>query len=607
MNRETLERIKAKVSLLPLKPGVYFMKDVSGKIIYVGKAKALKNRVSQYFMAIAQHPPKVQAMVAQVYDFDYITTGSEMEALVLECSEIKHHKPRYNILLKDDKAYPYVKIPAGPFPRVTLTRKRESDGGKYFGPYTGNVKGLIAEVNKTFSLPTCTRAFPQEFGKARPCLNYFINTCSGLCRGEVTKEEYAATLTAVEAFLGGKYEDALKDLERQMEEASERLEFEKAAKLRDRLFAVRRLTENQKVLFAPDIHIDALGFYADGFSASVNLLVIRAGRLISKLAFEFADADFGDRAAGMASFLKQFYAARTDIPKQVLLPFECEDAELIADYLSEQAGKKVELKVPQRGQYRDIIRMANDNALETVRLHRRKDERRQKTLALLQEALGLENPPKRIEAIDISNTGGAENVAAIVSFVDGEKYKDGIRKYKIKSFAGQDDYESMREVIWRRMKRYQNGDSGFEELPDLLLVDGGLGQISAVNGVLKELDIRMPVFGMVKDDKHKTRGVLGENGEVSLKMGSPAFTLIASIQEEVHRQAVGFHKQRSSDRLKTGLEEVPGLGKIRIRNLMRTFKSMSKLKEATLDELLMVDGMNRTAAEQLLRFFGKEA
>ncbi|MDP4152336.1 MAG: excinuclease ABC subunit UvrC [Bacillota bacterium] len=605
MDGETLLRIKEKVKNLPEKPGVYFMKDRGGKIIYVGKAKILKNRVSQYFNALESHTPKVKRMVADVFDFDYIITGSEMEALVLECSEIKHYKPHYNILLKDDKTYPYIKINMNDdYPMVEITRRRGNDKARYFGPYTGNAGEIISILRATFKLPSCKRKFPSDIGRGRPCLNFAIDNCIGLCSGQVSRDEYKATIESVISFLEGNYESAICEMERHMKEAAEKEQFEKAAKLRDRISAVRRLSGNQKVVAAPSVNRDVIGYADNEFCAVATLFVVRSGRIISKVNYSLLRADFDDKAAGLAGFLKQVYAMRADIPREVLLPFECEDMELIGQYLSDKTEAKVHIKVPQRGELRATVHMVSENAAETVRLALKREEKAAKSIVDLQNVLCLENIPSRIEAIDISNMGGGDNVGAIVLFSNGEKDKSGYRQFKIKSFEGQDDYESMREVVRRRIKRYQDGSRGFEMLPDLLLVDGGKGQVSAVKGVLSEYGIQLTVYGMVKDDKHKTRGITDEHGEAQLKMTSPAFTLVATIQEEVHRFAIGFQaKTHKKKVVKTELDNIKGLGPKRIKNLLIKFGSVQNIKEADIRQLADTPGMNKAAALSVKRYF----
>jgi len=606
MTEETLQRIKEKVKNLPEKPGVYYMKDKNGHIIYVGKAKILKNRVSQYFNSLSSHTPKVLRMVSQVYDFDYIITGSEMEALVLECSEIKHYKPYYNILLKDDKNYPYLKVDLeSEYPEVTITRTRKNDKARYFGPYTGKASEIMNIIRHTFKLPSCSRKFPRDIGKERPCLNFSINNCIGLCTGNISKEEYRDIIKNVISFLEGNYDEVLNDIKEQMLIAADNELFEKAAKLRDRMFAVKRLSESQKVVAAPNVNRDVIGYAENEYLSMATLFVIRNGRIISKVNYPLDRADFENRGEGLAGFLKQIYSQRADIPKELLLPFESEDMDLLQDFLSDRAGKKINIKVPQRGELKKLVGMVSENAEEAVRLSLKKEEKAAKSIVDLQNALNLKAPPKRIEAIDISNIKGKENVAAIILFVNGEKDKSGYKRFKIKSFEGQDDYESMREVVWRRLKRYEEKYKGFEVLPDLFLVDGGKGQVSAVKSIFSEFNIDIPVFGMVKDEKHRTRGLVNEIGDVELKITSPAFSLISKIQEEVHRFAIGYHKKlRSKNTIKSELNNIPGLGKVRVKNLYKVFGSIDNIKNASFEELCKVPGMNKSAASEVLRYFG---
>ena len=605
---QRLARLRRKARALPLLPGVYFMKNAEGKIIYVGKAKALRNRVSSYFVGVESHTPKVASMVAQVDDFDTIITANELEALVLECSQIKQYMPHYNILLKDDKSYPYIKVTVGePYPRVTLTRRREEDGSLYFGPYSGSVRDVVSTIQKTFLLPSCSRVFPRDIGKGRPCLNAAIKTCMAPCSGKVTQEQYLEAVGEAVAFLEGKQGDLVKELSQRMEQAAEQLRFEEAARLRDRLQALQKLEQSQKVVDAPSVQRDVICLRFDDKNAAVVVLTIRNGRLTLADSFLFDRAQLEPPKAGMSAFVKQHYLQRTDIPREILLSVLPDEADLLEQYLTGRAGRRVHLRVPQRGEARRVLELAERNAEQSLARLSDREEKVRRGVAELGALTGLAQPPRRIEAVDISNTSGSEVVGGIVVFVDGRPSKKDYKRYKIKTVEGQDDYESMREVVWRRMRRFQKGEAGFETLPDLLLLDGGKGQLSAVREILDELEIDIPVFGMVKDDRHRTRGLVGEQGEITPRPVSPAFVLLAQIQEEVHRYAIAYHRAlRGKKTFSSQLSNIPGIGKARAAALLSELKTLDAIRAATPQELAGVPGMNRTAAQAVWRYFHGE-
>ena len=607
MDRETRAKIKEKVARLPLSPGVYLMRDKAGTVIYVGKAKALKNRVSQYFVNLASHTKKTRRMVEQVHDFDYFVTATEMEALILECSQIKLYMPKYNILLKDNKTYPYIKIDlTTDFSKVEISRKRPNDGARYFGPYSGGVKQIIDTVNRTFALPDCTRKFPRDFGRERPCLKRDIGLCMAPCTGEITAEQYRETLRQAADFLQGDYEKTAARLREEMERHAERMEFEQAAQVRDRLRALEKLTVRQKVVAAPDVNRDVIGCAVNELRAVVEIFYIRGGRIVDRQSYQFPAEAAEDREKLMADFLVQLYSRRADIPPEILLSEPSEDRELAEAYLRELRGRPVTLAVPQRGEKRKLCDMVSANAAETLRLLMTRAERQSKLVAELQKLLGLSEPPVRIEAVDISNTAGSDTVGAIVCYENGEPEKSGYRRYQIGSVAeGQDDYAAMKEVMARRFVRALNGEERWRA-PDLLLLDGGAGHLSVVSELLSGMGISVPVYGMVKDDKHRTRALVSAEGEIELKVGSPAAALVGQIQEEVHRFAIGYHREkRRGHVVGSTLTKIEGIGETRAKALLRAFGSVKAVSEAELPRLQMVKGMNERAARAVYDYFHK--
>lgn len=607
MDKETRRRIKEKVSRLPMSPGVYIMRDIEGKVIYVGKAKALKNRVSQYFVNLASHTRKTRRMVERVHDFDYFVTATEMEALILECSQIKLYMPKYNILLKDNKTYPYIKIDLKKdFSRVELSRKRPSDGARYFGPYSGGVKQIIDTVNRTFALPDCRRKFPRDFGKERPCLKRDIGLCMAPCTGEISAEAYRETLRQAAEFLQGEYEQTAKRLREEMEDYAERMEFEKAAQVRDRIRALEKLTVRQKVVAAPDVSRDVIGLAVNEWRVVIEVFYVRGGRITDRQSYNFPAEAAEEREKLLADFLVQLYSGRADIPPEVLIAEEPEDIALAEEYLRGLRGRAVTLTVPQRGEKKKLCDMVSANAAETLRLLMTREERRSKILEELQKLLGLPEPPMRIEAVDISNTAGSDTVGAIVCYENAEPDKSGYKRYKIGSVAqGQDDYAAMKEVMARRFVRALNGEEGWTA-PDLLLLDGGAGHLSVVSELLDGMGVDVPVYGMVKDDKHRTRALVSHEGEIELKVGSPAAALVGRIQEEVHRFAIDYHKKRRGGHV-TGstLTRIEGVGQTRAKALLKAFGSLKAVSEADLPRLKAVKGMSEKAALAVYQYFHK--
>lgn len=605
-----IKALRAKAMALPLTPGVYLMRDKARNIIYIGKAKALKNRVSQYFGSPKNHPEKVRRMVSQVEDFEYILTDSEFEALVLECSLIKQHSPKYNILLKDDKGYHYIKVTAGPWRRISEAKQKLADGAEYLGPYTSSwsVKQSVDEAHKIFLLPTCSRRFPQDIGKGRPCLNYYIKQCCAPCRGKITEKEYEESVEEALDFLRGGSGSSIKELTARMNEAAEHLEFERAARLRDRLNAIKKLNgDRQKVVAARVKEQDVIALAQGAESSCFEVFRFSGGRLCDRE--DFLLGDTGDPTAARAEFLQQYYTLRGNIPPQITLDGEAEGSELLAQWLSGKAGRKVNISVPQRGEQAQLVRMCLNNAAEKLAQSSGRTGREASALDELARLLGLSQPPAYIESYDISNLGGSENVAGMVVFENGRPLKSAYRKFKIKGFEGQDDYASMQEVISRRLEEYrkcrESGEKdGFARLPDLILLDGGKGHVSAIRPVLEAYGYDIPLFGMVKDDKHRTRAIARDGGEIAINSNRQAFTLVSAIQEEVHRFAIGYHRQsRKKSTFSSSLTSIPGIGQTRARALLKYFGTIRRIGEATIEELESAPSMTRPAAETVYAYY----
>lgn len=604
--------LRKKSMQLPLRPGVYIMKDANGKIIYIGKAKALKNRVSSYFGSQNRHTVKVLKMVEKVRDFDYIVTDSEYEALVLECSLIKLHTPRYNILLKDDKGYQYIRVTSEPYPRISVVNQKLEDGSDYLGPYVSGytARRSVDEALKIFRLPTCTRRFPQECGKGRPCLNYSIKQCIAPCRGNITPEEYAEAVAQALEFLRGGTAESERLLTERMNEYAERLEFEKAAAMRDRIASLRKMSERQKVYMSPVEEQDVFALAVSGSETCCAALRFQGGRLVDSEQFMLGEQESLEEAR--AELLRRFYSVRDRVPPRIALDGETEDLELLEQWLSDKAGRKVSVTVPQRGDQRRLVEMCRSNAAEHLANPKGRQGATAAAVDELMRMLALPKPPEYIESYDISNTGGTDNVAGMVVFENGLPLKSAYRRFKIKTVVGQDDYASMREVILRRIGEYNkahendgedsDGSSGegFGRLPDLILLDGGLGHVSAVRPIIEASGLPIALFGMVKDDRHRTRAISADGGEISINGNRAAFTLISNIQEEVHRFAITFHRQQRGKSVKgLSLTQIDGIGETRARELMRSFKTIAAIREASVEQLAAVKGMSRPAAQRV--------
>lgn len=611
MDNPRLPVLAEKAHQLPLRPGVYLMKNKNNEIIYVGKAKALKNRVSSYFRSVERHLPKVYQMVSRVFDFDYIITDSEFEALVLECSLIKQHSPKYNILLKDDKGYSYIKIAPARFGRIRQVFQRdEEEGARYIGPYISAfvVNETIDEVNRAFRLPTCSRKFPQEFGKGRPCLNYHIKQCMGLCRGKISEEEYAEILDQAVTYIKEGGPQSLERLTRRMEEYAEAMQFEKAAQIRDRIRAIQRISQSQKVVFQNTVNQDVIAIQRSGEESCAVVLKFREERLVDKEHFLLGRIDSLEEAR--LEFLLRYYTGGREIPKRVQLDGEMEDMELTAQFFSQQAGYKVELHVPQRGEQVRIIEMAKTNAAEQLSQKGKWTGREVAVLDELARLLGLAKPPAYIEAYDISNIGSDTVVGGMVVFENGRPLRKCYRKFEIKTVEGTDDYASMREMLSRRFLRMQDAgktDEAFDREPDLILLDGGQGHVGAIEPLLREMGIHTPVFGMVKDDKHRTRAIAAEGGEIAINASRSAFSLVTAIQDEVHRYSIAYSRskhQKTSFAL--AMTQCPGIGEKRAAEIYKHFKTKKAVCQATEEELAQVKGMTKASAKTLYGFLHQE-
>ncbi len=606
---EKKRELRRKAMKLPLSPGVYLMHDKSGEIIYIGKAKALKNRVSQYFGSEKNHDNKVRRMVANVDWFEYIVTDSEFEALVLESSLIKQNQPKYNILLKDDKGYSYVRVSPGPWPRVTEVKKVEDDGAKYIGPYMSSwsIKQTIDSARKIFKLPDCSRKFPQDFGKGRPCLNYYIKQCCAPCRGKVTEEEYNEAFQEALDFIKGGSATSVKTLTEKMEQAAENLEFELAARLRDRINAIASMKARQKVVASKVEEQDVFALAQGETHTAFEVFRFTGNKLSDRESFLTEGLEPDPEAR--SEFLRQYYAIRDRVPPLIVLDGEIEDEELLTRWLSERRGKSVKLLIPQRGDQAQLVQMCRQNAAENIARQAGTSGRDASALDELRRLLGLEKVPAYIESYDISNLAGGENVAGMVVFENGRPLKSAYRKFKIKTVTGQDDYGSMREVIRRRLEEYKacqrkGEEDGFGRLPDLILLDGGKGHVAAVQPILEEEGFQIPLFGMVKDDKHRTRAIALSGGEIAISSHRRAFTLVSSIQDEVHRFAIGYHRQqRKKTAVSSTLTSIEGIGETRAKALLKHFKTVTAISEADLAELEGAPGMTKPAARRVWEHF----
>lgn len=615
--------IKQKLKNLPLCPGVYLMKDQDNEIIYVGKSKVLKNRVSQYFMQSKNHSPKTLAMVANIRDFDYMVTDNEVEALVLECTLIKKYRPKYNILLKDDKQYPYIKITVQEeYPRIYMTRKLRKDGARYFGPYMSAymVKETLETIRKIFKVRSCSKNLPSEIGKSRPCLYYHINQCSAPCSNKISKEEYKEVFEKIVDVLDGKYQKIMDDLTQSMYQASEALEFERAARYRDRIESLKVLDEKQKMVSAKENNRDIIGFYRDNQEICIQVFYMRDGKICGSeyYVLEDADEDVGEVLSG---FIKQYYFQSTMIPKEILLPLSFEDLSDVEAWMKNKTGYKISLLVPQRGEKAALMEMVNKNAAESLQKHRfmrnREQLKQNDILDELMRVLSLKNPPMRIESYDISNISGAENTGVCVVYKNARESKKDYRRFHVKSVEGADDYSSMREVIYRRyMRAYAEEDAikagtlqaehaKFLPLPDLILLDGGKGHVSTIKLLMETLGEETPIYGLVKDDKHRTRGLTDEHEEVDIEKDGNLFRFLTCMQDEVHRFAIsGFRKKHEEVSIHSELEEIPGIGPAKRKKLLQTFTNIDRIKRATQEELSEVVGEKLAIA--LLKYFHGE-
>ena len=598
----TFDELKEKAHALPLKPGVYIMQDAKNVVIYVGKAKALKNRVSQYFANLASHTEKTRAMVSQIDHFDVIVADSEFEALVLENSLIKRHQPRYNILLKDDKGYPYIRLTVKEeYPKFSLANKAAEDGARYFGPYgsRGNTQNIIDALRVALRLPSCNKKFPRDIGKERPCLNYHMGQCDGYCRKDMDQSRYREAIDQAVRLLEGKFQEVGDELKAEMELAAEELRFEKAAELRDRYKAIELLGKRQKVVAGSLADTDVVGFHkGEATKSCFVVLHFVEGELAAK-DWDLIDTPMEEETADILSALvRQYYGGRGNLPRQILLPCELEDEVPLMRMLSEDAGRKVELVTPQRGAKMDLIRLANKNAVEEVERWTTREERQSKLMELLGKMLDLEEPPRRIESYDISNQGADDIVASMVVYVNARPLKRDYRHFKLKDMDGPDDYASMEQVLTRRFKRYLEGDEKFADKPDLLLIDGGVNHANVAVKVLETLGLSIPIFGMVKDDRHRTRALVTPEGrEIGIQGNQAIFSLIGQIQEETHRFAIEFHRQQQNQRVKGSvLDQIPGVGEKRRSDLLKHFKSIKKIREATQAQLAEVVPKNTAQA-----------
>lgn len=616
------------LKMLPEKPGVYIMKNSIGTVIYVGKAKILKNRVKQYFQSSKNHPEKVRQMVKNISEFEYIVTDSEMEALILECNLIKKYKPKYNILLKDDKGYPFIKITLNEdFPRVIIARNKVKDGAKYFGPYPeySVVKEIILLIKKIFPLRTCKKIIKSEDVKLKahikPCLNYHIGICKAPCAGYISKDQYGKIVDNIIELLLGKDKTLKNQLQKEMMEASKNLQFEKAASLRDKLEAVNKVCENQKIIFGNFENEDYINLYMDETDTCIQVFFLRNGKIIGREHFIFEDTAGNNKGNIISTFIKEFYGGTAFIPKNILVP-DIEEGELLEQWLSLKKEGKVEIKMPVKGKKHQLMQMVMKNAkitLEGFKLKYIMDkEMNNKTLEEFTEILNLKEIPERIEAYDISNIQGVDSVGSMVVFENGKPKSSDYRRFKIKEVIGPNDYDSMREILRRRFshgfkeieeikeKNLQYSVGKFCVFPDLILMDGGLGQVNIAYEVLREYNLEIPVCGMVKDDKHRTRGLIYEGEEIILNRNSSVMKLITRIQDEVHRFAITYHRSLRQKRvLHSVLEDIPLIGAIRRKELLKKFGSIDNIKKASYEELISTPSINMQAADSIMQYFRK--
>lgn len=605
---DKIKELRKKSMALPKLPGVYIMRDKDRNIIYIGKAKALKNRVSQYFGSQNNHMEKVRRMVSNVDDFDYIITDSEFEALILECSLIKQNAPKYNILLKDDKGYSYIKVTGDKWKKISYSLQQDDPSATYIGPYKSSyyVKSAVEEANRIFMLPTCNRQFPRDIRKARPCLNYHIKQCCAPCTGRLSLGDYNERVESALKFLKGGSTSAVAEMTKEMNEAAERLDFEKAAKIRDRISAVKKMNDKQKVVDIKVDEQDVIAYITDGDKGTFEVFRFKDGKLFDREHF-MVDND-NDSIEMMSEFITRYYTIRDDVPKQITLDREVLDSELLEQWLSEKRGARVYIVVPQRGDQKQLVDMCRKNATERLAQTKGSTTGEYSVLEELRDALGLEKIPEYIEAYDNSNLSGTENVCGMVVCENGKMNKSAYKKFKIKGFDGQDDYASMAEVIDRRLTEYENAEEGvgFGRKPDLILLDGGKGQVNAVLPVMERHNLDIPVFGMVKDDRHRTRAIVSGDGEIAISRKRKLFTFISKLQDEVHRFAIGYQRQRRNmNTFKSSLTDIPTVGNERAKALLKHFRTIKNISQADYDELLNAPKMNKTSADEVYRYFHK--
>lgn len=611
--------IQEELKKLPGKPGVYLMHDEKDAIIYVGKAISLKNRVRQYFQSSRNKGAKIEQMVTHISRFEYIVTDSELEALVLECNLIKEHRPKYNTMLMDDKTYPFIKVTVNePFPRVMMARRMKKDKAKYFGPYTsaGAVKDTIELIRKLYHIRSCNRSLPKDIGKERPCLNYHIHQCYAPCQGYISREEYRKSIDEVVRFLNGNYDPILKELEEKMLDASENLEFEKAIEYRELLASVQKIAQKQKITDTAGDDRDIIAMASEGEDAVVQVFFIRGGRLIGRDHFYLKIAENDTKSEILSSFIKQFYAGTPYIPTELMLPEEIEDQEIIEEWLTTRREHKVRLRIPKKGTKEKLVELAQKNAQMVLKNDKERLKREEgRTIGAVKELekiLGLTGII-RMEAYDISNTNGFDSVGSMVVYEHGKPKRNDYRKFKIKSVQGPDDYASMNEVLTRRFehglreRQDESETGGFQAFPDLIMMDGGRGQVNIALEVLEKLNLHIPVCGMVKDDNHRTRGLYFNNVELPIDRNSECFRLITRIQDEAHRFAITFHRQlRSKGQVHSILDDIPGVGPARRKDLMRSFENIEAIRNATVDDLKELPSMNEKSAQEVYKFFHQD-
>ncbi|EOD00429.1 excinuclease ABC subunit UvrC [Caldisalinibacter kiritimatiensis] len=615
--------IEEELKKLPDKPGVYLMKDKKGNIIYVGKAVSLRKRVRQYFQPSKNKPPKVEAMVKRIAEFEYIITDNEVEALILESNLIKKHRPKYNVLLRDDKQYPYIKITTNElYPRVMKTRKIKKDGAKYFGPYVSNsaVNDTLDIIRNLYPIRTCKLNLKKDIGKQRPCLNYHIGRCLGPCQGNVDKEKYKEMIDEIIMFLNGREDKLIEIIEQKMRDAAKKMDFESAAKYRDQIGSLKHILEQQKVVSTTMVDQDIIGMAKGVDETCIQVFFVRSGKVVGREHFIITGTKDMERKDILNSFIKQFYVGASYVPKEILVEEEFEDINIIGKWLKEKRGSNVYIKIPKRGEKNLLMEMVRKNALDTLkqssdRLKRKMTEAKE-AIEELADKLKLDDVPIRIEAFDISNIQGVESVGSMVVFEEGLAKNSDYRRFRIKSVMGPNDYASMEEVIYRRfnrglkerklMKENKVSVESFSYFPDLIMIDGGKGQINAAKKVLKQFNIDIPVCGLVKDDFHRTRGIIYNNKEINISKYSKSFKLITRIQDEAHRFALSYHRSlRDKKMFKSVLDEIKGIGKKRKIALLKKFGSVENIKKASVEELASVEGMNKRVAESVYKFFRK--